>query len=83
MVTRQRIAEGGTVSDAVLAPVLIRRRQHVVVRIDTGSLFVSASGEAMDEGRVGEIIRVRRGQRPNERIVNCRVLPDASLEPAI
>jgi flagella basal body P-ring formation protein FlgA len=87
MVTRQRIAEGATVSEGVLEPkqepILVRRRQNVVVRIDTGALLISAYGEAMDEGRVGEIIRVRRGDRPQERIIVCRIQTDGSVEPVL
>lgn len=85
MATRQRIAAGGTVSEALLdtpqAPVLVRKRQGVLVRMDNGQLFVSAAGEAMDDGAVGQVVRVRRGQRPQERIITCRVMPDGSVEP--
>lgn len=85
MATRQRIAAHGTVSEAALetppATLLVRKRQAVLVRVDNGALFVSASGEAMDDGAVGQVVRVRRGQRPQERIITCRVMPDGSVEP--
>lgn len=87
MVTRQRIAQGAAVSDAQLEhkqePLVIRRRQNVLVRIDTGILLVSAPGEAMDDGRIGELIRVRRGERTQERIIVCRVQQDGSVEPVL
>jgi flagella basal body P-ring formation protein FlgA len=87
MVTRQRVAGGAMVSDALLEikqdPVVIRRRQNVMVRIDSGLLYISAPGEAMDDGRVGDVIRVRRGQRPQERIIVCRVQADGTVEPVL
>ena len=87
MVTRQRIAEGAVIAEALLeaaqGPVVVRRRQNVLIRIDNGLLFVSAHGEAVDEGRVGEIIRVRRGQRPDERIIVCRIQSDGTVEPVL
>lgn len=85
MVTRHRIAANGTVSDTQLetpqAPIVVHKRQAVPVRIDNGLLLVSATGEALDDGAVGQIIRVRRGQRPQERIITCRIRPDGSAEP--
>ena len=87
MVTRQRIAAGATVSEGQLEPkqepILVRRRQTVQVRIDTGALYISGHGEAMDDGRAGEIIRVRRGDRPQERIIVCRIQADGSVEPVL
>jgi len=85
MATRCRIPARGTVSKAALeappATILVRKRQAVLVRVDNGALFVSAAGEALDDGAVGQVVRVRRGQRPQERIITCRVMPDGSVEP--
>lgn len=87
MVTRRRIAEGTLVADALLepkqSPVMIRRRDNVEVRFDNGVLFVSTHGEAMDEGRVGDTIRVRRGQRPDQRIIMGRVQADGTVKPVL
>lgn len=87
MATRRRIAAEAVITDALLEakqePIVIRRRQNVLVRLDNGALLISATGEAMDDGRVGEIIRVRRGQRPNERTIVCRVQADGTVEPIL
>lgn len=87
LATRQRIAANTTITDALLEPkqepIVIRRRQSVLVRIDDGLLFISAPGEAMDDGRIGELIRVRRGRRPDERIIVCRVQADGTVEPIL
>jgi flagella basal body P-ring formation protein FlgA len=53
------------------------------VQLDTGAMSLSASGQALDEGRAGELIRVKRGQRPDERIIYCTVQPDGTVRPQI
>ncbi len=87
MATTCRVAKGTVVAESVLepqrGPVVVQRRQVVMVQIDNGILFVSAHGEAMEEGRVGQTIRVRRGQRPNDRIIICRVQADGTVEPVL
>ncbi len=85
MTTKQRIAVNGVLTEAILqAPqpvMVVQKRQAVLVRVDNGLLFVSAMGEALDDGAAGQVIRVRRGQRPDERVIACRVMPDGSVEP--
>jgi len=68
---------------AARSEVLIKRRQRVVLKIDSGLLYITATGEAMDEGRAGDVIRVRRGMRPDERIVTGTILDDGTVEPLI
>ncbi|HOM59820.1 MAG TPA: flagellar basal body P-ring formation chaperone FlgA [Anaerohalosphaeraceae bacterium] len=62
-------------------PVLIQRRQKVVLKLDTGLMLITASGEALDEGTEGQVIRIKRGQRPDERIVLGKVMPDGTVRP--
>jgi len=62
-------------------PILVQRRQKVVLKIDTGLMQITAGGEALDEGAEGQIIRVKRGQRPDERIVLGRVMGDGTVQP--
>ncbi len=62
-------------------PVLVQRRQKVVLKIDTGLMLITASGEALDEGTEGQVIRVKRGQRSDERIVLGRVMSDGTVKP--
>lgn len=65
------------------APVLIKRNQQVLVQLDTGSMYLSAPGQALDEGHLGELIRVKRGQRPDERIIYCIIQADGTVRPQI
>lgn len=66
-----------------VAPVLVQRRQRVILKLETTLMTITAFGEAMDEGSVGQVIRVKRGRRPEERIVLGTVMPDGTVEPLL
>lgn len=87
MLARRKITQGAMIHpDSFVprqAPVIIRRNQQVLVKIDTGGLFLSAPGQALDDGRIGEIIRVRRGQRPDEVTIYATVQPDGTVQPQL
>ena len=40
-------------------------------------------GTGRGEGAAGEVIRVKRGRRPEERIVLGMVMPDGTIEPLL
>lgn len=84
---RRSITAGSVLRAEWLVPpvpsVLVQRRQKVILKLDTGLLVITASGEAMDEGTAGQVIRVKRGQRPEERIVLGTVMPDGTIEPLL
>ena len=85
MLTRQRVAKGGEIEPQRLAPVetpiLVRRRQTVVVKLETGRLLISSLGEAQGDGKVGEFISVKMGSDKDSRIIKARIRPDGTLEP--
>lgn len=87
LVVRRKIAQGGVIHPDWLAPqqapVLIRRNQQVLVQINSGALFVSAPGQALDEGKIGDLIRVRRGEKSEERIIYCTIQADGTVRPHI
>jgi flagella basal body P-ring formation protein FlgA len=87
LVIRRRVAEGSLIHPDWVgpaeAPTLIRRNQQVMVQLSTGAMYLSAPGQALDEGRAGELIRVRRGQRPDERIIYCTIQADGTVRPQI
>ncbi|MEN6306228.1 MAG: flagellar basal body P-ring formation chaperone FlgA [Anaerohalosphaeraceae bacterium] len=87
LMVRRKIAQGNMIHSDWLAaresPVLIRRNQQVLVQLNTGALNVSAPGQALDEGKIGDLIRIRRGQRPDERIIYCTIQPDGTVRPQI
>jgi flagella basal body P-ring formation protein FlgA len=84
---RRQISEGAVIHPEWIGsanvPTLVRRNQQVMVQINTGAMSLSAPGQALDEGRVGELIRVRRGEKPDERIIYCTVQPNGTVCPQI
>jgi flagella basal body P-ring formation protein FlgA len=85
MLTKQRIAKGAEIEPQRLAPVespvLVRRRQLVVVKLETGRMLISSLGEAQGDGKVGEFIPVKMGTDKDSRIIKARIRPDGTLEP--
>lgn len=61
---------------AVQAPALVARGQRVTVLAEGPAFRVSREGEALDNGALGEQVRVRFGQRE---IVTARVVESATL----
>lgn len=89
LVTKRSIKSGSIISQNMLepksGPILIKPRQQVLVKLDTGALYISAPGIAMQEGRAGDIIQVQRGSRKtrDERIVVGKVMPDGTVKPML
>jgi flagella basal body P-ring formation protein FlgA len=86
--TTRRAIPAGSVLNAewlqpTAPPVLVQKRQKVFLKLDMGLMLITASGEALDEGAAGQVIRVKRGQRPEERIVLGTVMPDGTVQPLL
>jgi len=84
-VAKRRIRQGGPVEDIQAAapetPTAVKRRQKVVVKFETSGLLVSALGEALDEGKTGEFVKVKMGTASDARIITARIRGDGTLEP--
>ncbi|MHC5179062.1 MAG: flagellar basal body P-ring formation chaperone FlgA [Planctomycetota bacterium] len=89
MAAKRDIAGGTTITEKMAKykepPVLIKKRQKVILKLDTGGLLVSAPGEAAEDGRVGDIIPVQRGSRQTRdlKIVLGKVMPDGTVRPVL
>jgi len=59
--------------------VVIKRNQNVVIRISTPGISISAVGKSMQDGKVGEFIKVKNVD--SQRIVIGKVNEDGSVEP--
>jgi flagella basal body P-ring formation protein FlgA len=85
MIAKRRIRQGAAVTKncvrPVEAPVVINRRQMVVVKIETPGLSISALGEAQSDGKVGEYVKVRMGTSRNSRQIVAEVKPNGILVP--
>ena len=86
MVAKQTIRKGSVIKDTMICPVekplMIERKQIVVLKIETAGLIISNLGTALSDGKVGDIIRVKV-ENPNrqERIVVGKVKPNGTVEP--
>ncbi|MHC5083161.1 MAG: flagellar basal body P-ring formation chaperone FlgA [Planctomycetota bacterium] len=87
MMTRQRIAKDKVVRASMVqpkeAPLLVKRRQKVVLKFETGAFSVSTQGEAKEDGKVGDMIRVERGIGRDRRTVIGTVMPDGTVKPVL
>jgi flagella basal body P-ring formation protein FlgA len=66
---------------AAPAPVLVRRNDTVVIRIERPGLLVTAVGLALQEARAGEYVKVRNAD--SSRIIVCKVNADGTVEPVL
>ena len=66
---------------AAQAPVLIRRNETIVIRIERPGLTVTAVGTALQEGRTGEHVKVRNSD--SNRVIVCKVNADGTVEPVL
>lgn len=64
---------------AVKPEVLVRRNQSVIMRINGDGFAITAMGEAMQDGRAGEYIKVLNSD--SKRMVIGKVMPDGSIQP--
>ncbi len=86
LVATRPIREGREITDIVAdypkPPVLVERRQNVMLKIESGGLLVTSMGEALQEGKVGEFIRVRTGPGRGGRIIIGKVMEDGTVRPS-
>jgi flagella basal body P-ring formation protein FlgA len=64
---------------AARLPVIIKRNQNVVVRIEKPGFLITTRGRAMEDGKVGEYIKIRNID--SQRIIVAKVNEDSSVEP--
>lgn len=78
-ITKGRVIDASCAGPAE-APLIIQRRQAVLMKIETPGLYITSSGVAMEDGRIGDIIRLR-SDSGSGRVVAGRVMPDGTVEP--
>ena len=83
MVTKRAVPANTVLEPHMVAPVkaavVIERNQNVVIRIERPLLVVTAVGKALNDGRVGEYIKVRNVN--SQRIILVKVNEDGTVEP--
>ena len=61
--------------------VLVKRNQNVVIKVNMFGLLVTVNGKTMQEGRLGEYIKVQNTD--SQRVILARVNEDGSVEPVL
>ncbi|WP_235579347.1 flagellar basal body P-ring formation chaperone FlgA [Pseudorhodoferax sp. Leaf274] len=61
------------------APVLVKRGDSVTIRARNGGVEVSAAGEALENGRPRQVVRVRN--TTTGKVIRARVLQEGLVEP--
>jgi flagella basal body P-ring formation protein FlgA len=61
--------------------ILVKRNQSVVIRINSGGLVITAVGRMVDEGGVGDVVRVRNVD--SQRVIAARVNEDGTVGPIL
>jgi flagella basal body P-ring formation protein FlgA len=62
------------------SPILLKRGQLVQIEVHSGPVQVSSSGEALEPGRAGDIVRVRN--IASGKVIRARVTEDGNVQPA-
>ena len=64
---------------AAQLPVIVKRNQNVIIRIEKPGFIITAHGKAMENGKVGEYIKIRNID--SQRIIVAKVNDDSTVEP--
>ena len=63
----------------VRAPIIVKRNQSVLIRIESPGFLITAAGTALQDGKAGEHVKVRNAD--SQRVIIAKVNADASVEP--
>lgn len=87
LVARRAMRKGAVIRETMvgpeLPPVVIKRRQVVLVKFETPLLLVSSFGEAMEDGKAGDLIRVKVNSGKDAKMIVTRIGADGTVSPAI
>jgi flagella basal body P-ring formation protein FlgA len=79
---KRSIAAGAAISDQqLIAPLMVRRGEAVLINASSNIVAVKVSGIAMTDGRLGEQIRIKN--QSSSRIVNARITGPGQAEVAM
>jgi len=85
LVATRTVAAGAEIRESMLTvaqtSVLVRRNETVLIRIERPGILVTAMGTSLQDGRMGELVKVRNAD--SSRVILCRIMPDGSVEPAL
>ncbi len=62
--------------------ILVERNDTVVVKVDSPALLISAMGQALEDGKRGDLIKVKmKISRSSQRVIYAKIIADGTLEP--
>lgn len=85
LVAKRRLPAGTVLVPNMLEslepPVILKRNQNVVIRIERPGFMITAMGIAMQDGKAGDYIKVRNTD--SQRIILARIKEDGTVEPGV
>ncbi len=85
LIAKRRLPANTVLRPNILGPlkssIIVKRNQSVVIRIEKPGFLITATGKTMQDGRVGEYIKVRN--MDSQRIIVARISEDGSAEPVL
>jgi flagella basal body P-ring formation protein FlgA len=85
LITKRRLPANTVINPNILeslkSPVIVKRNQNVVIRIERPGFLITAVGKTMQDGSAGEYIKVRN--MDSQRIILARISEDGSVEPVL
>jgi len=83
LVARRRLPKNTVIVSNMVGPIkppiVIKRNQSVLIKIEVGGLSVTAIGQSVEDGRAGQYIRVRNVD--SQRIILAKVNEDGTVQP--
>lgn len=83
LLTRRQLPANTVLGPHMVGPakpqVIVKRNHNVVIRIERPGFLITAVGKAMQDGRVGEYIKIRNVD--SQRIIVARVNENGTVEP--
>ncbi len=80
LIRKGNIVGGNKIGDIEI-PVSIKRKQLVVIKIETPGISISNIGQAQADARTGELVKVKVGDGRGARMIVGRVKSDGTIEP--
>jgi flagella basal body P-ring formation protein FlgA len=85
LVAKRRLPAGTALApnmfESLESPVILKRNQNVVIRIERPGFLITAMGIAMQDGSAGDYIKVRNTD--SQRIILARIKEDGTVEPGV
>ncbi|MBN1974930.1 MAG: flagellar basal body P-ring formation protein FlgA [Sedimentisphaerales bacterium] len=83
LLARRAIQANTVVTDNMVGsaepPVIIKRNQSVVIRVEKPGFSITAVGKTMQDGKAGDVIKIKNAD--SQRIIIAKVNEDGSVEP--